>query len=166
MRHLPPWKIACHLSLQSFTANNVLKGFFYWLGNQLGFISAFFKALHWFASTFVQQYHENAKGVGFSCCSLHFQLLWMVVQIPSKKSRNYPRFTVTHKCCSTKNKPKIRWLLSWLGKVPRKALDIQIFPLPNFTTKLLFSMGNHGMRRSSFFLLLFYSLSRIEGGFL
>ena len=90
----------------------------------------------------------------------------VVVQIPSKKSRNYPRFTVTHKCCSTKNKPKIRWLLSWLGKVPRKALDIQIFPLPNFTTKLLFSMGNHGMRRSSFFLLLFYSLSRIEGGFL
>ena len=74
MRHLPPWKIACHLSLQSFTANNVLKGFFYWLGNQLGFISAFFKALHWFASTFVQQYHENAKGVvGFSC-SLHFRL--------------------------------------------------------------------------------------------
>ena len=61
---------------------------------------------------------------------------------------------------------KIRWLLSWLGKVPRKALDIQIFPLPNFTTKLLFSMGNHGMRRSSFFLLLFYSLSRIgKGGF-
>ena len=76
------------------------------------------------------------------------------------------RFTVTHNYWSTKNKPKIRWLLSWLGKVPRKALDIQIFPLPNFTTKLLFSMGNHGMRRSSFFLLLFYSLSRIEGGFL